>query len=110
MLKVMRHVQQELQRYGFTVKKQGWQFNPKNTVVWFALKETKLSSTEIKTGPPLDRVQDAAKFKKMYKKTFVKTGKLNAKVKRLFTQPKPLIQKALRSSYVKEKVKTAKVV
>ena len=66
-----------------------------------------LSETVEKQGPPTGLKGHVANFKKQYKgKTFVKGGKIFAKVKRDYRDASKLIKDLIKDKYVKEKVKS----
>jgi len=93
----------------FSVKDSGWIWDKKaKGTWWFVLGKSKLPPMKDWKGPPT-KLTDAVKaFKKIYKKTSVKGGRVWAKVKRE-TSPDNVLKSLLKNKYVKSRVKGVKL-
>ena len=88
---------------GFTIKKSKWYWD--DTIVFNYDVEEKLSPEREIIGPPL-KIKAAVKdFKKKYKKTFEKKGKIYAKIKRKYLTSESVVEAVRTDKYLKGKVK-----
>ncbi len=95
---------------GFVVKDSGWVWDKKSRGVWwFVLKHEQLSPVIDWMGPPLKIKNAVQKFKSIYKKTFVKKGRVYAKIKRKERTPKQVLSRVLNDNFVKSRVVSARV-
>lgn len=103
-VKVMNYIKQKAREYG--VKKTGiiWQDKPKG---WLQFTKAKLPAFEEQQGPPLEMKEHVKAFKKR-KKTYIKKGRVFAKVRRKNTTPLEMVQQLIKQDYVKERVRSAK--
>ncbi len=110
LLKAFEFIDSELKEKGFKVYSSGWKWNKKKNVkFWFIIDKKKLSMYVEKEGPPKEMKEHVKKFKKKYKNTSTKKGKLSAKVKRKYREPEKLVKSLIKKKYVKEKTKKAKI-
>lgn len=94
----------------FTVKDAGWLWDRKQKGTWwFLLGEEQLPLVKEHKGPPLE-IKDAVKaFKKQYKSTFTRGGRVWARVKRKERTPEQVIRRVVKGEYVQSRVKEASV-
>ena len=93
----------------FQVKDSGWLWDKKSKGAWwFVLGKKQLSADMDWAGPPL-KIKDAVvKFKKIYKKTFTRKGRVWTKIKRQERTPEQVLKRVLNEAYVKERVRSAR--
>ncbi|MBD3248592.1 CCA tRNA nucleotidyltransferase [Candidatus Woesearchaeota archaeon] len=109
LVKVLEHIKRKMKKAGFEIIDTVWEWDGK-AVFYIVLKDEKLREFEIKEGPPAKIKKHADKFKKIYEgKTFVKDGKLYAKVKRKYRKAESFLRNVLRDGYVKERVKGIRI-
>jgi len=106
--KVYEFLLSKLIKNEFTVTSSGFDWNSK-AYFWFKVKEKKLSLTKVIAGPPKDLQVHVIAFKRIYKKTLVKKGKLYAVVKRKFRTPDSVIGSYLTDPYALERVRSLKL-
>jgi len=80
-----------------------------DAVMYFVVKLDSLPSTVVHSGPPLDKQEHVAAFKKKYKKTWTAKGRIFAEVNRMHTTPTDALRAACCSSYVKERARKCTV-
>lgn len=90
----------------FVVKDSGWSWNRRDEGVWWFLLETReLPKVMDWMGPPV-KIESAVKeFKRLYPKTFVKDGRVWAKIGRDETRPEEVVKSLFKDDYVKSRVK-----
>jgi len=108
LLKCHEKIIDELKNYDFKLLEGDWEFEPKKSTLYYAVKKEKLSPTVIWEGPPLKAVPNVEMFRKKHKKTFEKDGRLFAEEKRKYMTPKELVKELMNSAYIKERVKKIK--
>ncbi|MBN2111687.1 nucleotidyltransferase domain-containing protein [Candidatus Woesearchaeota archaeon] len=90
----------------FEVCDAGWEWDKKkNALFWYLAKKKKLPESVEWQGPPLimeNRVKD---FRKKYRKTFTKKGRIFAKITRKHTTPESLAKELIKDRYFRERVK-----
>jgi len=90
----------------FQVKDSGWSWDRKsNGIWWFLLNKKELPAMMDWMGPPVKIPDAVKKFKSIYKKTFVKKGRVYATVKRDETTPEKVVKRVLNELYVRERVR-----
>ncbi len=104
-VRAFEHVRKSLA--DFQVKDSGWLWDKKSKGAWwFVLGKKQLSADMDWAGPPL-KIKDAVmNFKKIYRKTFTKKGRLWAKIKRQERTPEQVLKRVLSGQYVKERVRS----
>jgi tRNA nucleotidyltransferase (CCA-adding enzyme) len=92
----------------FVVKDSGWSWNRNDEGQWwFLLGVRELPKVMDWMGPPL-KIEPAVKeFRRRYSKTFVKDGRVWAKINREETRPEHVVKNLLKDDYVKSRVKKA---
>ena len=101
--KAFRFFVRKLEHEGFEVKKSKWYWDER--VVFNYDVEEKLDKEREIRGPPL-KIKKAVKgFKKKYKKTFEKKGRMYAKIKRKYLTAESVVEAFRRDEYLKGKVK-----
>jgi tRNA nucleotidyltransferase (CCA-adding enzyme) len=94
----------------FGIKQADWEWDRKSKGLWyFALKKYELPSEYEWRGPPVKIKDHADAFRKQYSDTYEKKGYLCTKLKRKLTSAKEVLSEALKSAYVKERVKSIKL-
>jgi len=109
LVKAFDFIAKELDEFG--VVKKEWEWDKyKNAVFIYLLKKEKLPDTYEQPGPPVAMQKETIKFKKKHKKTFVKQGKVWAKIKYEFRTPEELLTKnVFKAEYLKDKVNKCKL-
>jgi tRNA nucleotidyltransferase (CCA-adding enzyme) len=110
LLKAIDFIKKQLLKNDFKVLDYGWNWDESsNALFYFILKKETLSKNKIWQGPPLKAEPHLKAFKKKYKKTFVKNGKIYANVKREYINPEDLIKELIKNDYLKDKIKDIKL-
>jgi tRNA nucleotidyltransferase (CCA-adding enzyme) len=104
-VRAFEHVRSELS--DFQVRDSGWLWDKVSEGVWwFVLGKRQLSPIIDWQGPPLKIKEAVAAFKKKYGKTFVRKGRLWAKLRRSERTPEQVLKRVLGDAYVRERVKS----
>ena len=104
LVKAFDYIAKELDEFGIVKKEWEWD-KYKNAVFIYLLKKEELPAEYERPGPPVEMQKETIKFKKKHKKTFVKQGKVWAKIKYEFRTPEELLtKKVLKADYLKDKV------
>lgn len=92
----------------FVVKDSGWSWNRDDEGQWwFLLDKRELPKVMDWMGPPL-KIEPAVKeFRRRYSKTFVKDGRVWAKIDREETRPEQVVKNLFKDDYVKSRVRKA---
>lgn len=107
MIKAHEYLERKLEDFG--ILEAGWEWQDK-ALLWYVVKERKLSKTTIQEGPPLRMKEAVEAFKKAHKKTFTKKGKVLAVVERRWNTSEEAIKELIKDEYVKERVRGIKIV
>ena len=107
-VRAYEHTRNELE--DFIVKDSGWLWDKKlNGTWWFILDKKQLPAYMDWRGPPT-KIKEAVKiFKKKYKKTSVKKGRVWARIKRDERTPEQTLMRVLKDSFIKPRVKSVKL-
>ena len=89
----------------FKIKETGWAWDKKKALFWYSTKLKKLNEIIEWPGPPLILENRVKEFKKKYRKTFTKKGRIFAKIKRKHTTPESLVKDLIKQKYFKEKIR-----
>ncbi len=112
-LKALKKIEKTFQEEDFTVLDTNWDWEEapkKPAILWFIIKEQKLSRKKEQKGPPLKMRKDVEAFQKKHKKTFFKEERIFAEVERNWTTPEALLAALLKRKDIKEKAKKWTVV
>ena len=90
----------------FQIKQAHWDWD----IMTFLLEKRVIPAEEVRQGPPLELTEHVKKFKKTHKETFVKDGKLWAKVAVQHPQLEDFVKAVIKEKYVVEKVKKVRKV
>ncbi|MBI2666868.1 nucleotidyltransferase domain-containing protein [Candidatus Woesearchaeota archaeon] len=90
----------------FQIKQTHWDWD----TIAFLLEKRELPAEEVRQGPPLELTEHVKQFKKMHKETFVKDGKVWAKVAVKHPRLEDFVKAVMKEKYVLEKVKKVKKV
>ncbi len=107
-VKVMDYIKEKSTAYGFKIIEQGWDYNLKNTNMWFVFNGTIPRFYYIK-GPAIKNRIHAERFRQKHRNVFEKEGILWAKEKRKFTNPLSFILNLINDEYITERVSEIKV-
>jgi tRNA nucleotidyltransferase (CCA-adding enzyme) len=78
-------------------------------VLWFFISRELPEKMEIRRGPSIKDAIHPERFRKKHKSTFVKNGRLYAKVRRKFLTPKELIDFTVQQPNFREKIKSERI-
>lgn len=108
LLKAFEFVKKGLEE--FRIKEAGWEWDrEKDALFWYVPKEKKLDREKEWEGPPLMMENRVKEFRKKYRKTFTKKGRIYAVVRRKHTTPEALVRNLIRQKYFMEKVKKCRI-
>jgi tRNA nucleotidyltransferase (CCA-adding enzyme) len=106
MVKALEFLEAKLIENEFKVVKKGWEWDRgAKAVIWLAVDKASLSRVKVHAGPPVELKEHAAAFRKLYRKTSVKEGRLFAEVKREFVEPSKLVEELIKQGYISERFK-----
>jgi len=108
LLKVFSHLKSQLKFYDFEVNDKSswsWDKGAGKALMGIILDKDSLPRTKVHEGPPIALKSYADAFRKIYKKTSVRNNRLYAEIARKYTDAKELVNDAIKSDYVIEKVK-----
>lgn len=108
LLRTLESIKTNIEINGFDVSDFGWHWDEK-AYFWFNLKKMKIPKEYVHEGPPINVKSNFEQFTKKYKKTFVKNGRVYAKVNRQFTDAKKMVSAILKIDFVKKNFKKAKI-
>ncbi len=99
----------------FSIIKSGWEWenspgSGKEAQFYFILAKKELPHLEIRAGPPLNLKEHVDHFKREHQDTFMKEGKIYAKVKVSHPRLGDFVATILKDKYVQERVKAVKKV
>lgn len=100
--KAFQYLKIKIEENGFTIENSGWNFGERS-FLYFKVKESILDEYFIRQGPSIKMKQHVTNFKMTHKKTFTKSGKIFAKVKRQHRTLKSFSAELLKDPYVKQK-------
>ncbi len=104
-VRAFEHVRDSLQ--DFQIRDSGWLWDKVSKGAWwFVLGKKQLPAEMDWSGPPVKIKYAVENFKKIYKKTFVKKGRVWTKVKRQERSPEQVLKRVLNEQYVKERVRS----
>ncbi|MBW3018750.1 nucleotidyltransferase domain-containing protein [Candidatus Woesearchaeota archaeon] len=108
MVRAFEYCRDQLADFG--VINSGWEWDKKAKGLWyFSLRKYSLPAEFEWKGPPKDAEPFASKFRKIYRKVYIKNGFLFTKLKRRHTSAKLVLSDALKSAYVKQRIKSSKL-
>jgi tRNA nucleotidyltransferase (CCA-adding enzyme) len=103
-VKTLEFLSSKLSEADFKPLTKGWEWDKgSKAMLWLILDKAPLDKVRIHPGPPISMADHVAAFRKAYKKTFVKDGKIYAEVKREYTEPEKLVESLLEEPYLTEK-------
>ena len=108
LIKALEFIKKKLENNDFSILNSGWHWN-KNALFYLVIKKEKLPDLVEREGPPLKTKEHVQNFKNKYKNTFIKKGRICAKIKREFKTPKELINSLKKEDYLKEKINNMKL-
>ncbi len=110
LLKIYEFLAQKLQKHGFKIIKSGWEWNKKDAArLYFLLDKKPLPKTAEIEGPPLSIIHHVENFRKLHKKTRIKSNKIYATEERKYTRPEGLLNHAIKDNFVKERSKSVNI-
>jgi len=108
LLKSFSFILKELEKEGFSVVKNGWQWDEGKTAYYY-IKAKDADKIKIVTGPPTSMKDEIKRFKKHHKKTVVSKGRVYGHDKRKITDVTTYITTLLKEPYVTERTKEVKI-
>jgi tRNA nucleotidyltransferase (CCA-adding enzyme) len=110
MLKIFEFLKAKFQRYGFEVLHSDWEWDKRSDAVLFFLFDNEPLPKNVEVeGPPIKIRQHVENFRKMHKKTFVKSGRVFTLMERPFLLPEELLKELIKDEFVKERCKAIKI-
>lgn len=110
MLKAFEFVCQQLSDYGFHIFASGFEWDKKKPALMWVVTEKKIGSEKRHQGPPIKDKKNAEAFRHKHAMVLEENGKLYTVLKRKHTEPQSLVRELLRNEYVRERVKSIKLV
>jgi len=105
-VKALEFLSAKLVDNDFKLISKGWEWDKgSKALLWLTLEKAPLEKTRTHAGPPIQMADHVAAFRKIYKKTFVKDGKIYAEAKREYTEPEKLVETLIKNNYLTEKFK-----
>lgn len=106
-MKVFDHLKKAIKINGFNLLVGDWEYfhKQKKAILFFIVKESSLSETFEKMGPPIKQKTDVDKFKEKHSKFEERNGRLYATITREHTTLNSLIKALIKLDYVSERVK-----
>lgn len=111
LLKCFKHVEKHLKLEGFEVMDAGWEWE-KKALFHFIFEKKKLSVTKKHFGPPRKSKNRLENFKAKWKgkKMKFEKGLSYVVIKRSYREPEKFIKDFIKNDYVKQKVKSIKLI
>lgn len=104
LLKGFEFISGRLDRFG--LKESGWDWPGRGRALfWFILKKDRLPDTFVFAGPPIMIEKHVKKFRKKYRKTHVKRGRIYATVKDPYPRLNAYLKNVLKEDYLKDKTR-----
>ena len=109
LLKIYGFLKQEFENHDFQILKADWEWDKRNDAVFYFSfeKNKKLPNIIEISGPPVKIKNHAENFRKIHKKTFVKSGRLFALEKRKFGAQENLLRQLIKRDFVMERCRSA---
>lgn len=106
MAKVVERIGTQLAEHGFAIKEQDWLWHTAGeAVAWWILPPKPLPAEMRWGGPPADKEQHVAAFRKRYPNAKLEGKRWVATIKRQYLQPEQLVRKVLKDPHVTERVR-----
>lgn len=106
--KAFKFFERMLQRNDFEIINSNWEWDEK-VIVYFTLKDIKLSKNKIIIGPNEKFTKGVEQFKKKYSNAKLVKGNYQAETERTILNAKDYIKTILKDKFIKERVKGAKL-
>ncbi|KYK26255.1 hypothetical protein AYK26_05605 [Euryarchaeota archaeon SM23-78] len=103
-MKCFEHIEKHLKKNDFTVLEAGWEFDIKESIIYYIINKEKLSDKIVLKGPPVKVKINAKMFKSKHKNVFEKKERLYAEEKREYKTPEKLVKDLIKKDYIKERV------
>jgi tRNA nucleotidyltransferase (CCA-adding enzyme) len=108
-MKCFEHIETHLRKNDFKIIEAGWEFDTKQSLLYYIIKKENLSDEITLCGPPTQEKVDAERFKAKHKMVSVKNNRLYAEENRKYKNPEKLVKDVIKEAYVKERVKAIRV-
>lgn len=109
LLKSFQFLEKSIKVHNFEIVKSDWEWDKKDDAIfYFIVKNRMLPETYEWLGPPVKAKNHVKIFKKKYKNTFIKNGRVYAKVKTQYRDAFKFMIHILADDYLKDKVKGVK--
>ncbi len=111
LLKIYEFLKKGFENHDFQVLKSDWEWDKKNdSIFYFSFRKNKKLPKLVEIeGPPMKIKNHADNFKRMHKKTFVKSGRIFAWEERKFLAPEDLSRQLVKNDFVRERCRGIKV-
>ncbi len=110
MIKVFDYLSQQLLYFGFSINEKEWQWEGQ-AYFYFIVSPRKQKETEQRQGPRKeDEPNNIQAFLKKYPQATLKKSRYSAEVKRIYRTPQQVIENSIGSVYVKERVKSIRLI
>lgn len=110
LLKIYNFLKEKLDKHDFKAIKAGWEWDKKNdSAFYFLLDKRPLPKLAEIEGPLLKMKNHAENFRKIHKRTFIKSGKLFASEPREFLMPEDLLNDAIKNKFARERSMSIKI-
>ena len=103
-MKCYEYMHKQLKKHDFKVAESGWEFDHKASLIYYIIKNEKLSDQISLRGPPVKQKLDAKKFRSKHKKVFEKNKRLFAHEKRIYITPYQMVKELIHEEYVRQRV------
>jgi tRNA nucleotidyltransferase (CCA-adding enzyme) len=108
-MKCFEHIETHLRKNDFKIIEAGWEFDTKQSLLYYIIKKENLSDKIILYGPPTQKKVDAERFRARHKIVSVKNNRLYAEENRKYKTPDELVKDVIKEAYIKERVKAIKI-
>lgn len=107
LLMIHRHLIKEAKLHGIELFEEGWEYNKKTrrAIHFFITSDRPLPYLREQEGPHIASKNDSISFKKKHSKTYIRKGRLYAKIKRKYRTFKELLEGELSKPRLKERAK-----
>lgn len=104
LLKIYEFLSKKLKEQNFKIIKKEWEWDKKNPAYFYLLLDKKPLGDLIEIeGPPMKMKEHINNFRKLHKKTFIKSGKIYSVEKRKFSAAEDLIKGIFKEQFIKER-------
>lgn len=110
LLKVLKYISERSKQYGFEIITKGWDYDTKKTSQMYFIFKGDIKRYFEKQGPFINQKQNVEDFKQKHKQCFQKENRIFVKERRDFTSPTSFILNIIQEDYIKDKVKSIRLI